>query len=487
MTAIAQPPRILYRATKNRNGSLTVHDVPIFIECERPVGKGEDRRIVPFGADWIEQAVENARAAIADGYEPPLHVLHHAGDNKVRAAGWFRVTGARPMRHRGEQRLAIFADLVITDPAVAAEVVNGRLPYRSVEIHDTNRPPSIDSLALLDHDVPFHKLANLRVEVVENDVSPETVHHGAGPTVAASFEHGSAVALLFQMADDDQKPEPKPDQPPAGESKPEQKPEPEAKPEKTGEPDVDAIVKAIADGSISVAGLQAIVAAVQQRATAGPGGPGQEQGADGKPVAAAAPAPTQMQANPMTDTKPTTTPAQTTPPAVPVSPPAHEAAVQMAAERVESAVQFAQMRAEIASLNGKLKAQEDDRQREADIGKAMKRLEGRPLGSLDALRAELENLHRLSPVAFNAYVDRVEKSIGPAPALGADGVTFAANSNKRVPPIAMQFQAQGADAVEAAANFAAEWDRQRGLGLSQTQEKYVEVHMARRARQLATA
>ena len=58
-----------YDASRDADGTLTVHRVPIFCACER----GD----VQFDDAWISQAVNKAKQHEREGYMAPLHIRHH--------------------------------------------------------------------------------------------------------------------------------------------------------------------------------------------------------------------------------------------------------------------------------------------------------------------------------------------------------------------------------------------------------------------------
>ena len=463
-----------YRATRDDAGSLIVHGVPIFVECERSVGSGDKRKLQEFDADWIKAAVMKAIAAEQDGYLPPLHVRHHGDDAEVRAAGFFRVLGAEQIQFKGESRLAVIADLVITDPVVQQEVLARRYPYRSVEIFNVGKP-ELNSLALLDHEAPFLQLPMLMVRAVESaqDVAGATVERNPTPTVAASFRRGRSAALLFQMGDD--KPKPKDDeievdeQPKGGASAPtDEKPEDggEQKPgegldEKGGEdvkataPDAKSIVEAIKSGSISVADLQAIVQAIQERSNAGSGEDGQQGGPAPAPVPGQSMQADKKDAITMTTkTEETKTPTQDG----------------------ETVVKMAALQGEVEGLKANLAQRDAADKRRSDVAGALKKLAGRPLGS--DLETRLEKYHAdHGPLAFAAHVEAIERTVGVLPTVEREG-RFLAN-NAKVPPVAMKYQDRGPDAIDKAARFAAEWQQLRESGHARmSQERYVQIQMS---------
>ncbi|GAG36311.1 unnamed protein product, partial [marine sediment metagenome] len=209
-----------YDAT-DTDDALIIHRVPIFVECERDG--------VNFDGAWIGAAVSKAMKRQRGGYMPPLHVRHHADGNDPQAAGFFKIVGTASIDFQGTRRSAVLADLIITDPDTRREVMQKRLPYRSVEIFNIEQP-GFDSLALLDHEAPFLELpmgfvARLKQESTPQEISrtritipgrPAPSEDGADATfqmtgsvnggpVVASFSHGSHASLLFKHDPDTDK------------------------------------------------------------------------------------------------------------------------------------------------------------------------------------------------------------------------------------------------------------------------------------------
>jgi hypothetical protein len=152
----AQPPR--YRAEQAADGTWTIRDVPVF-------GEHTDRRSVPprsFGADFLRLALQRAQVRASEGYLPPLHLNHHGDADPVAFAGHVQLKRVGLLRHGGCVIQALFADLVGIPDAVYRRIAAGELPYRSIEIIDL-ATGEIDSLALLDHEVPYFRFPLLRV------------------------------------------------------------------------------------------------------------------------------------------------------------------------------------------------------------------------------------------------------------------------------------------------------------------------------------
>lgn len=474
-----------YRASFD-NDVLTVHRVPIFCACVKKAKTGD---VFQFDDAWIKTAVANAMQQQRDSYHPPLHIRHHADGGSVTAAGFFTIVGAAPITFKGTRRTAIMADLVITDPAIQAEVLAGRLPYRSVEIFNVDEP-AIDSLALLDHEAPFLELPMLMVAagdqpqqrsersglvVREGDDAGGVVadatfgmhyEHGPAKSVVGSFRKGQHAFQLFRdenamntatatgdlilnspktmttfgegivpvhlstpadvkFESDDDKPKDK---------------DKDEDMEGDTALDVSAVVKAIESGSISIADMDQILAAIQAQGTA---------------------------AEPEEE-----------PQAAPAAVPGAEA---MKKEPDSNSVEMAALQGEVAALRAKDTARDTTDERVSDIATALQRLDGRPLGA--DLEGKLTKYHTdHGPLAFKAYVDSMAETFGVLPGTTGADSRF---QNTTVPEVAMAYQSQGTDAVAKAAQFAADWDelRSHGMASKQPQARYIELSMARDARQ----
>jgi hypothetical protein len=460
-----------YKASRDAQGVLTIHAVPIFVACSR----GE----MTFDDAWIAQAVAKAKQAEAEGYLPPLHVRHHEDGpsltEQVRAAGYFRITGTGPITFKGTSRVAVFADLVITDPMVREDVLAKRLPYRSVEIFDVTAP-AIDSLALLDHEAPYLELPMLMVADVDEapGARPNTnptlgfanatfANPWRAPRaqrqepVLAFFHRGRSAHVITEdqmanktTAEDEAKKgaklaaDAKDAAKCAADGQPEKKPEDkkgDKKPDEKmaeGGTDVGAIVKAIKSGSISVADMDAIMAAIKEQ-EAGKETPE----ADG---AAKTAAPASAPGEAMTKGQP------------------DEA--------------FARLAGENLALKARLDERDAADQRRDDVAAALKRLEGRPLGS--DLEGKLLAFHKEHGAkSFKDHVDAIAQTFGALPRSNSAAADYLAQS-ERVSEAVMAFQKDGSAAMERAAAFSREWAELRRHNCARVDEKtYVAINMAR--------
>lgn len=431
------------------------HRVPIFAECSR----GE------FTADgeWIRAAVDSAKQKERDGYLPPLHTRHHepetAVTDAVRAAGVFRILEANHLTLQGKRVAAIFADLIVTDPFLASEIERMRYPYRSVEIFDTEGKPEINGLALLDHEAPYLELPMLFAGDVEDR---RTNPGGVAPATSFSLDYsrngkdsvlgfarrGKNAVLLFRFSDDEAMSKTDTEKAKlaaeaAARANLADKGEKDDKDDKSedmeGEGkglDVAAVVKAIESGEISVADMDAILAAIQAQGAAAPEADKEE--------AAPAPAP--------------------------------------GAEIMKGkpALNFARLEGENQALKARLDARDASDKRAADVKVAMKRLEGRPLGA--DLETRLLNFHEKcggNAEVFKEYVETMARTVGDLPDTGDVGARF--SGQPKTPKEAMAFQACGSEAVDKAAAFCREYDqlKKSSSGMRASREAYVKINMKR--------
>lgn len=150
-----------YRAVENSNGTFSIFNVPIFAEHSIP---GDE---ITIDRAWMQRALDRASQRLEDdAYLPPLHIRHHGMGQETVASGKFRLTTLRRARYQGEALWVLFADLLNIPNEIFQKIQEGGLSYRSVEIHDLDNP-EIDSLALLDDEVPFFRFPLLTVDVQE--------------------------------------------------------------------------------------------------------------------------------------------------------------------------------------------------------------------------------------------------------------------------------------------------------------------------------
>ena len=456
-----------YKASRNGMGHLTVHRVPIFVECERGDMK--------FDAAWLTTAVKKAKQAELEGYFSPLHIRHHGEGETVQSAGFFKILGAGPITFKGSTRMAIYADLVITAPGIEEDVLQARLPYRSVEIFNVDEP-AINSLALLDHEPPYLELPMLMVAEVEEPAADggapgvnvptagnlervanatfanpwQSDAYSADSPVVACFRRGHSAHLFFQdeppmavkkltPAQDASKPVHFEDGPPKDKKEEGGDDKGEKMEEGEGGLDVAAVCKAITDGSITVADMEEIKAAI----IAQQGAVGAEE--EEAPEAAPAPAPTPGEAM----------------------------------KNGSDHVKFAALQGKIAALEAASANRTTAEARKDLVTESMQRLEGRPLGA--NFQAELNDYcEKHGNEAGAAFVESMLKTLGTLADNGHKAAAFSGQTPTNTPKAALAYTDQGSEAVEKAAHFAAEHKVLAERGLVRSPEaNYVASNMAR--------
>lgn len=192
-----------YTAIDNNDGTYNIVDFPLFAE----VPAGVKRNKEPIGKSWQDQALVKSREREKEGHLPPVHIYHSDEvSQKPIYAGKLRLRAVRASTYEGETRWTTFGDILGMPKAVFDKVRAGFLSYRSVEIHNWDKP-EIDSLALMDTDVPFFRMPMLTIgKVVKRD--PEMfLGKGPSPAFACFVAEAPSMAILFKF-DDGKKPAP---------------------------------------------------------------------------------------------------------------------------------------------------------------------------------------------------------------------------------------------------------------------------------------
>jgi hypothetical protein len=137
-------------------GLVRLRDVPVFATCVDARGS----RPVVYDAAKLRALLARGLYRQRGGYALPVHMRHHGGGD-VQAAGVFRLTRVGSAIVGGVAKPTLFADLDV-HPEVAEAVRALRLPYVSVELSPDLQ--DVVSVALLDHDAPFHEFELLRIK-----------------------------------------------------------------------------------------------------------------------------------------------------------------------------------------------------------------------------------------------------------------------------------------------------------------------------------
>lgn len=451
-----------FKVTKTDSATI-FHRIPIFAECKR----GD------FTADarWIQEAVKEAKLGERGGHLPPLHAQHHDPhgdpqvDAKVVSVGVFKVLGAAPLTFKGRRVTAIYADLIVTDAYFADELCRMKFPYRSVEIFDPGGSPKINGLALLDHEAPYLELPMLMAGEIDDQRTGEAaapsatfqLNYSRNPRslVLGSARRGKREILLFRfnpdevdtMDEDDIKPDDELEQNGnAGDGaenfaddKGGDGDDENMEGDEGGGMDVSGVVKAIESGDISVADMDAILAAIQNQKSES------DLGEDEEDVA-----------------------------------PAPVPGAEIMSANKTTAKMLARSEAKILALEARLNARDAKDTRVGAVKKAMKRLEGVPLGDIEKLENKLLNFHKRAKgdsELFDEFVDTLAKSVR----IGDDDDEETRENFKRQPKApkeALAFHALGDEALEKAIHFARQYD-QIGGRMRASRESHIRVNMKR--------
>lgn len=175
-TAPPNAARVTYDATDNRDGTYTIHDVPICGE----LAAGERGNVDAIGKDWMEGAIAHHLGELVAGFVSPVH----AGHNKLTespALGTFVPMATRRVEIGGVEQWCLFADMTV-DQATLDSIREGRFPYRSIEVNwDSGY---IGSLALLAGVSPHFRFPMLR-EIRVLNAGPVEVPQAAAVTLSA--------------------------------------------------------------------------------------------------------------------------------------------------------------------------------------------------------------------------------------------------------------------------------------------------------------
>ncbi len=147
-----------YTSRQRPNEHWDVFDVPSFAEHVRVFAFGQ---VVVVDKEFQEQMVrESQRKLLEDKTMMPLKV-HHCGGGPADPipifAGFHVLRRVALFRINGQEVWTTFADYINMPPWVYEEFKAIKLPYRSVEMSDPDKP-QIDAIALLDTDASFFDL-----------------------------------------------------------------------------------------------------------------------------------------------------------------------------------------------------------------------------------------------------------------------------------------------------------------------------------------
>ena len=182
-----------YRATRNADGTFNIHGIEVFGE----LAKGQRGVSEDIGKAWMADAIKTARLLEGERFKYVCHVQHNAQPGiATTPSGYIRLTHVGPITYRGEPMDALFADIVAIPPDVFQDILDRKLPYRSVEINDVTGEPEVNTLALLSTQPPHFQFPVLDDSTIELDagaVVPETVTAFAALKGEQAAHNGGAM------------------------------------------------------------------------------------------------------------------------------------------------------------------------------------------------------------------------------------------------------------------------------------------------------
>ncbi len=192
LTDISDIPGGRYTAIDNGDGTFDILDVPIVAELK----KGEKNTPFDIGRQWHLMALVTNQRREAEGHMAPLKIHHpELGANRPERAGFLSLTRVGTVRMNGETMSALFARFRRVTAEAFLRIQNVELPYRSVEANWSAF--EIDAVALLDSEVPFHRMEMLTIGQVEKaSVSALRENKFALAYCALGNEPGRGAALF---------------------------------------------------------------------------------------------------------------------------------------------------------------------------------------------------------------------------------------------------------------------------------------------------
>ncbi len=202
--AAAHAPGGDYTAVRASDGTYAILDVPVYVEryFKPEIGsKGMVLPAVDHDGAFLRKCIARAQYREKfDRFLAPLHLIHHDTGEAVVYAGKFRAKEVRETMYEGRRTATVFADLIEIPAAIYAEVKAKLWPGRSVEF--LNRyDPEINSLALLNHDVPWARLPALSVgrEIAEKGSIQKSVAPRTNAVALASARTDAAARVTVRF------------------------------------------------------------------------------------------------------------------------------------------------------------------------------------------------------------------------------------------------------------------------------------------------
>lgn len=143
-------PGVRYRETRNSDGTANFHSVPL-MGTLKPGARGNAKSV---GKEWMQAALEAARADAERGYLAPLKPTH--ADGVPYVCGYVLPTHIADEQYDDGAMPTLFGDFIAVEPSTAEKLRRGEWPFRSVEIVDWSAP-RVNAVALLAADAPHFR------------------------------------------------------------------------------------------------------------------------------------------------------------------------------------------------------------------------------------------------------------------------------------------------------------------------------------------
>lgn len=143
-------PGVRYRETRNSDGTANFHSVPL-MGTLKPGSRGNTKGV---GREWMQAALDAARADADRGYLAPLKPTH--ADGVPYVCGYVLPTHIADEQYDDGAMPTLFGDFIAVEPSTAEKLRRGEWPFRSVEIVDWSAP-RVNAVALLAADAPHFR------------------------------------------------------------------------------------------------------------------------------------------------------------------------------------------------------------------------------------------------------------------------------------------------------------------------------------------
>lgn len=171
----------LYEVLVEAGGEIRIPHVPILPEHKRVLPDGT---VIDITVGWLKQNAVDMRRLQAEGMTSPIHLGHIDWTTKAErpAVGRLMDPTVELVQFEGRPTWMTFADLLLDGPKDLAKI-NPKYRFRSVEIHDPQKP-MINGLALLQSRPSWFRLPNLELNKTQVEAALDYEAVGGGVVFA---------------------------------------------------------------------------------------------------------------------------------------------------------------------------------------------------------------------------------------------------------------------------------------------------------------